>query len=200
MAQRRMVIRSIDPFTVLRFGAVANLAVAAIGLVAAAILVRVVLGSGLVDQVCDIAGDVGFADCGVEQGRVLRLLLALALLWAVVQTLLLVLLAFLYNLIADLVGGVAVRMDIDGPSGRGAQRMPSSDAGSGFSPGPGGPGSSAAGPAPGIDPRVVARPGPAGPDDETTTVAAVDGLEAIVAPRPTRRLAPESGGRLFGDR
>jgi len=179
VAQRRMVIRSIDPFTVLRFGAVANLAVAAIGLVAASILVRVVLGSGLVDQVCDIAGDVGFADCGIEQGRVLRLLIALGLLWAVVQTLLLVLLAFLYNLIADLVGGVAVRMDVEGPSGRGPV---------------------AAGPTPGVDPRVIARPGPAGPDDETTTVAPIDGFEAVVQPRPSRRSAPESSGRLFKDR
>lgn len=194
MAQRRMTIRSIDPFTVLRFGAVANLAVAAIGLVAASILVRVVLGSGLVEQVCDIAGDVGFAGCGVEQGRVLRLLLALGLLWAVVQTLLLVLLAFLYNLIADLVGGVAVRMDVEGPSGRGAQPMPSSGTGLG------GVGAVAAGSSPGVDPRVVARPGPAGPDDETTTVAAVDGFEAIVQPRPSRRSAPESSGRLFKDR
>ena len=186
MAQRRMVIRSIDPFTVLRFGAVANLAVAAIGLVAASILVRVVLGSGLVEQVCDIASDVGFADCGIEQGRVLRLLLALGLLWAVVQTLLLVLLAFLYNLIADLVGGIAVRMDIEGPAGMGARRT----TGSGGAPGA----------ASGTAPPVVARPGPAGPDDETTTVAAVDGFEAVVQPRPSRRSAPDSSGRLFKDR
>jgi hypothetical protein len=185
-----MVIRSIDPFTVLRFGAVANLAVAAIGLVAAAILVRVALGSGLVDQVCDIAGDVGFADCGVEQGRVLRLLLALALLWAVVQTVLLVLLAFLYNLIADLVGGVAVNMDVDGPTGRRGQAV----TGGGGAPSGATPPST-----PGIDPSVVARPGPAGPDDETTTVATVDGLEAIVAPRPARR-PPEGGTQLFGKR
>ncbi len=189
MAQRRMVIRSIDPFTVLRFGAVANLAVAAIGLVAAAILVRAVLGSGLIDQVCDIAGDVGFADCGVEQGRVLRLLLALALLWAVVQTVLLVLLAFLYNLIADLVGGVAVDMDVDGPSGRRRQALTGGGAPTGATPPD----------TPGVDPRVIARPGPAGPDDETTTVATVDGLEAIVQPRPARR-PPDGGATLFGRR
>ena len=190
MAQRRMVIRSIDPFTVLRFGAVANLAVAAIGLVAAAILVRAVLGSGLIDQVCDIAGDVGFADCGVEQGRVLRLLLALALLWAVVQTVLLVLLAFLYNLIADLVGGVAVNMDVDGPTGRRGQAVTG---------GGGAPTGATPPDTPGVDPRVVARPGPAGPDDETTTVATVDGLEAIVQPRPARR-PPDGGATLFGRR
>jgi hypothetical protein len=178
VAQRRMVIRSIDPFTVLRFGAVANLAVAAIGLVAGAILVRVALGSGLVEQVCSIAGDVGFAECGVEQGRVLRLLLALALLWAVVQTVLLTLLALLYNLIADLVGGIALRMDVDGPSDRPVRAAP---------------------PAPASGPTVVARPGPSGPDDETTTVATVDGLEAIVPPRPARR-PPAEGGSLFGQR
>jgi hypothetical protein len=188
-----MVIRSIDPFTVLRFGAVANLAIAAIGLVAAAILVRVALGSGLVEQVCDIAGDVGFAECGVDQGRVLRLLLALALLWAVVQTVLLVLLAFLYNLIADLVGGLAVQMDVDGPTSSQGRSVPGGAGAPDAARAPGAPG------APGVDPRVVARPGPAGPDDDTTTVATVDGLEAIVAPRPPRR-PPADGGQLFGRR
>jgi hypothetical protein len=190
VAQRRMVIRSIDPFTVLRFGAVANLAIAAIGLVAAAILVRVALGSGLVEQVCDIASDVGFADCGVDQGRVLRLLLALALLWAVVQTLLGVLLAYLYNLIADLVGGVAVNMDVEGPGSRGGAFEATDAAGSARAVPPA---------SSDTDRRVVARPGPAGPDDETTTVTTVDGLEAIVPPRPARR-PPAEGGQLFGAR
>jgi hypothetical protein len=78
VARRRMVIRKIDPFSVLKFGAVANLAVAAIGFVALSIVSRVVLGSGLVEQVCEIASDVGFLECGISQGRVTRLLVVLA--------------------------------------------------------------------------------------------------------------------------
>ena len=183
MARRRMVIRRIDPFSVLKFGAVANLAVGAIGFVAISIVVRVVLGSGLVEQVCDIAADVGFLDCGVDQGGVTRLLAVLAVVWAVVQTALLVLLAFLHNLIADLTGGIALTMEVETPPGT----RPATAA------------------APAAPTPVVARPGPAGPNDQTTTVEPVDAIEAVVQPRPRRRPADgdgsgAQGGRLFGDR
>ena len=195
MARRRMVLKRIDPFSVLTFGAVANLAVAAIGFVALTIISRVLLGSGLVAQICEIAADVGFLECGVEQGRVTSLLAVLAIVWAVVQTALLVLFAFLYNLIADLTGGIAVSMDVETPSG-------------GRPVGPGGP----TGPTGSTSGTVVARPGPAGPNDQTTTVEAVDAIEAVVQPR--QRPRPSSGpsggseqrggssdaGRLFGDR
>lgn len=201
MARRRMVIRRIDPFSVLKFGAVANLAVAAIGFVALIIVSRALLGSGLVAQVCEIASDIGFLECGLEQGRITRLLAVLAIVWAVVQTVLLVLFAFLYNLIADLTGGIAVSMDVETPSG-----------GRPVGPGrPSGPTVTTAGAG-----TVVARPGPAGPNDQTTTVEAVGAIEAVVQPRqqprppsrpPSRpsggseqRGGPPDAGRLFGDR
>jgi hypothetical protein len=207
VARRRMTIRHLDPFSVLKFGAVANLALAAIGVLALSIVLRVVLGSGLVEQVCDIAGDVGFLECGVDGGRVTRLLIVLGLVWAVVQTALLVLLAFLHNLIADLTGGITVTMDVDTPPARGVGpttgqgtlgALPPSTVRS-AAPSTAGP---AAAP-------VVARPGPASPHDETTAVETVDAFEAIVPPRPVRP-RPEgdtprdsggtTGGRLFGDR
>ena len=196
MARRRMVLRRIDPFSVLKFGAVANLAVAAIGFVALTILLRALLGSGLVAQICGIASDVGFLECGLESGRITRLLAVLAVVWAVVQTALLVLLAFLHNLIADLTGGIVVTMEVETPpagrsvSGSGLSNLPS--------PTVSAPGSG----------TVVARPGPAGPNDQTTTVEPVDAIEEIVQPRPRRRPAggpsqgggTPDGGRLFGDR
>ncbi len=192
MARRRMVLRRIDPFSVLKFGAVVHLAVAAIGFVALTIVVRIVLGSGLVEQVCEIASDVGFLDCGVDQGGLTRLLAVLAVVWAVVQTALVVLLAFLHNLVADLTGGIAVTMDVETPAG-------ARPAG-GSSPQGSGPG---AGQGEKVPPPVVARPGPAGPNDQTTMVEPVDAIEAVVQPRPRRR-PPEDGGagggRLFGDR
>jgi len=165
VARRRMVLRHIDPFTVLKFGAVANLAVAAIGVLTLAIVVRFALGTGLTEQVCDIATDVGFVDCGFRLGPILRLLLVLGLVWAVVQTALLVLLAFLHNLISDLTGGIAVTMDVEGPNHRPAVPEPRPSTGDEYG-------------------SVPARPGPAGPDDETTTVATVDAIEAVVSPRP----------------
>ena len=183
MARRRMVIRKIDPFSVLKFGAVAHLALAAIGFVALSIVTRVVLGSGIVEQICEIASDVGFLECGIDQGRITRLLIVLGLVWAVVQTALVVLLAFLHNLVADLTGGIAVVMDIDTPPGGARPAEPN---------GPGMKG--------GTPPPVVARPGPAGPNDQTTTVEPVDAIEAVVQPRPKPRPQGEAGGRLFSDR
>ena len=179
MARRRMVLRRIDPFSVLKFGAVANLAVAAAGFVGLLLVTRAVLGSGIVEEICAIASDVGFLECGVDQGSVTRLLAGLAFVWAVVQTALLVLLAFLHNLIADLTGGIAVVMDVETPATARPQ------------------GTTSAPPAP-----VVAKPGPAGPDEQTTTVEPVDAIEAVVPPKPRRRPASEGegGGRLFGGR
>ncbi len=182
MARRRMVIRRIDPFSVLKFGAVAHLAIAAIGFVALTVVVRAVLGSGLVEQVCEIASDVGFLDCGVDAGGVTRLLAVLAVVWAVVQTALVVLLAFLHNLIADLTGGVAVTMEVETPaSARPAAASPAAQES--------------------VPKPVVATPGPAGPNDQTTTVEPVDAIEAVVQPRPRRREGEDpNGGSLFGGR
>lgn len=181
MARRRMVIRRIDPFSVLKFGAVANLAVAAIGFVALSIVLRAVLGSGIVEQVCEIAADVGFLECGVDQGGLTRLLAVLAVVWAVVQTALLVLLAFLHNLIADLTGGIALTMEVETPAGA---RPAAAQGGAGTA----------------VPKPVVAKPGPAGPNDQTTTVEPVDAIEAVVQPRPRRRPQEDEGGggRLFG--
>ena len=184
MAQRRMVLTHLDPFSVLKFGAVANVAVAAIGVVAGAVVLRVVGGSGLVDQVCDIATDVGFLACGVDIARLTRQLVALAALWVVVQTVLVVLLAVLHNLIAGMTGGITVVMDVEGPAGGGGGGSPA--------------GPSAGG---GTGPAVVARPGPAGPDQDTTVVPDAGAFEAIVPPRAPRVRPPDApGGRLFGDR
>jgi len=178
-----MVLRRIDPFSVLKFGAVANLAVAAIGFVALLVVLRAVLGSGIVEEVCAIASDVGFLECGVDQAGLTRTLAVLAVVWAVVQTALLVLLAFLHNLIADLTGGIAVVLDVETPGGTSR-------------------GEAGAGPAGGaaaVPPPVVARPGPAGPNDQTTTVEPVDAIEAVVQPKRQQRPASREG-RLFGDR
>ena len=195
MARRRMVLRTIDPFSVLKFGAVANLAVAAIGVLAGTFVIRAIAGAGLVEQVCGIAEDVGFLTCDLDPGRWSRQLLLLGLIWAVVQTVLGVLLAVLYNLIAGITGGLAVVMDVEGGMARPV--VP------GGSTGAGGAGGAA---------PVVARPGPAPADAETSTVEAVDAIEAVVPPRTPRtppaqqasRVAPrgrgpgDGGPRLFG--
>ncbi|MFA9431582.1 DUF3566 domain-containing protein [Egicoccus sp. AB-alg2] len=117
MARRRSTVKRIDPWSVLKFGFVVNLALLAVGLLVAAIVWMIIDRLELVDQACSIALDVGFTACGVNAGNLFRALILLGLLWVVVQTAVLVFLAFLYNLIADLTGGLTFGIVDDTPAG-----------------------------------------------------------------------------------
>ncbi len=107
MARRRLTLKRIDPWSVLKFGFVANLAFLAISLLGLAIVWFFVQRLGLIDKVCTMAQDLAFENCGVDGGNLFRATFLLGLLGTVVQTGVWVFLAFLYNLIADLVGGLS---------------------------------------------------------------------------------------------
>ena len=108
MARRRLTIKRLDPWSVLKFGAVANVVLLAIFLLVAGVVWFIVDRLQLVDQACGIAADVGFTTCGINAGNLFRALVLLGLLWVVVQTAVLVFAAFLHNLIADLTGGLTI--------------------------------------------------------------------------------------------
>ncbi len=108
MARRRFTIKRLDPWTVLKFGAVANIVFYAIFLLVSMVIWFIVDRLQLVDQICEIALDVGFASCGVVAGDVFQVLALLGGMGVIVQTALLVFFAFLYNLIADLTGGLVI--------------------------------------------------------------------------------------------
>jgi hypothetical protein len=108
VVRRRLVVKRIDPWSVLKFGAVANVVLLAIFLLVAGVVWYIVDRLQLVDQACGIATDVGFTSCGVDAGNLFQALALLGALWTVVQTAVLVFLAFLHNLIADLTGGLAI--------------------------------------------------------------------------------------------
>lgn len=114
MARRRMTLRRIDPWSVLKFGAVVNACLLVIALLGFGILWFAIRQLGVIEQACDLATDVGFESCAINGGNLFRYLLLLGLLWVVIQTGLLVFFAFLHNLIADLVGGVEVTLSEEG--------------------------------------------------------------------------------------
>jgi hypothetical protein len=118
VARRRLTIKRLDPWSVLKFGALANVAVLAIFLLVMGVVWFIVDRLQLVDQACGIATDVGFTSCGVNAGNLFRALLLLGLLWVVIQTAVLVFLAFLHNLIADLTGGLVIGVIEDGVPAR----------------------------------------------------------------------------------
>jgi hypothetical protein len=107
---------------VLKFGVLANIAITAILLVGIMVVWFIVDRLGIVDQICGIAIDIGFTQCGLNTSNLFRASLTVGLLWVVVQTAVMVFLAFLYNLIADLTGGVAIiAVDEAAPSPRSAR-------------------------------------------------------------------------------
>lgn len=108
MVRRRYTIKRLDPWSVLKFGIVANVALLGIFLLLMGVVWFVVDRLQLVDQACGIATDIGFTSCGINAGNLFRALALLGLLWVVIQTAVLVFLAFLHNLIADLTGGLVV--------------------------------------------------------------------------------------------
>lgn len=140
VARRRMTLRRIDPWSVLKFGAVVNVCLLVIVLLGSIIVWFAVRQLGIIDQACGLATDVGFENCAVNGGNLFRYLLLLGLLWIVIQTGLFVFFAFLHNLIADLVGGVAVTLSEDGTvaGAGGTQRARRDDRTAAERPGPSG--------------------------------------------------------------
>ena len=122
MARRRLAIKRLDPWSVLKFGIVINVVLFLVFLVIAGVVWFIIDRLQLVDQACEIALDVGFTSCGVNPGNLFQVLALLGVMWVVVQTAVLVFLAFLYNLIADLTGGLVIGAVDDAPAGDVASR------------------------------------------------------------------------------
>jgi len=109
-----MTIKRLDPWSVLKFGAFASVVLYAVFLLVAGVVWFIVDRLQLVDQACDIALDVGFTSCGVNAGNLFQVLALLGGMSVIVQTAILVFLAFLHNLIADLTGGLVIGVIDDG--------------------------------------------------------------------------------------
>lgn len=108
MIRRKLTLKRVDPWSVLKFGFVVNIALLLVGLLASWILWIVIGRLGLVDQFCDSVGSIvlDLQECSLNGGNIFRTLLLIGLLGVIVQTGIMVFGAFLYNLIADLTGGL----------------------------------------------------------------------------------------------
>lgn len=120
MIRRRMTVKRLDPWSVLKFGAVANVVLFAILMLAAGVIWFIVDRLQLVDQICGIATDVGFTSCGVNATNLFSALGLLGGMGVIIQTAVLVFFAFLYNLIADLTGGLIIGVVEEGQPARSA--------------------------------------------------------------------------------
>jgi hypothetical protein len=109
--QARVVIRKVGPWSVLKFSFLFYLCVMAVILGALVILYEVLQAIGALDSVTSLIRDL-FADPSFEIhgdwlfSRALTIGFGMVVLWTLIN----VFIAFLYNLISDIVGGIEVTL------------------------------------------------------------------------------------------
>lgn len=128
MVRRRLAVKRIDPWSMLKFAAVANLVLFIVLLLIAAMVWFIIDRLALIDQACEIATEIGFRRCVVDGGTVMRVSALLAGMIAIVNTAVLVFAAFLHNLIADLTGGLVLGIAEEGPADNKSARVTAASA------------------------------------------------------------------------
>lgn len=108
----RRIIRKIDPWTVLKVSAILNV-VLAIGIVLGLVMFWSVLtAAGIPDRITDILVQITLLDPGenpfANTERFLRAAVFGSVVWAVLATGLATVMAVMYNLVSDVVGGIEV--------------------------------------------------------------------------------------------
>ncbi|MEO8364359.1 MAG: DUF3566 domain-containing protein [Ilumatobacteraceae bacterium] len=102
------VIRDIDPWSVFKVGLVFHLVLYLVVLVASVLLWSVASATGTVDNIERFMESFGWESFSFDGWQLFRSLMVLGLMAAVLLTGLWVLVVTIFNLIADLVGGVQV--------------------------------------------------------------------------------------------
>jgi Transmembrane domain of unknown function (DUF3566) len=108
--QTRVVIRKVGPWSVLKFSLLFYFCVMLVILLALAMIYSVLGAIGALDSITKLLRDVGFEKFEIHGDWLFARLTLIGLLMVVVWSLLNVFVAFLYNLISDVVGGVEVTL------------------------------------------------------------------------------------------
>jgi Transmembrane domain of unknown function (DUF3566) len=108
----RRIIRKIDPWTVLKVSAILNV-VLAIGIVLGLVMFwTVITAAGIPEKITEILVQITLLDPGenpfANTERFLRAAVFGAVVWAVLATGLATVMAVMYNLVTDVVGGIEV--------------------------------------------------------------------------------------------
>jgi Transmembrane domain of unknown function (DUF3566) len=104
----RLVIRKIDPWSVLKFSLLFYFCLLLIMLLGSAIIFAILKAFGVIANIEKLIRDLSEATFTISGGAIFRWLFLFGLLGAVVASAVTVFLAFLYNLIADVVGGIEI--------------------------------------------------------------------------------------------
>jgi hypothetical protein len=110
----RVQIRKVNPWSVLRFSLLFYFCLMLVALLGLAILWGILSAAGVLDSVTELLTDVGFGDrqgnFQFDTGYIFRTLFLIGLISTILWAAFTLVVAFLYNLIADLVGGIEVTL------------------------------------------------------------------------------------------
>lgn len=112
LIRRDIMVRRVDPWSVLKISVVFYSCMLVISMLANAVFWAFITRLGLIDQATEIAGALNIA-LSVNTGNILRAFFLVGVLGVIFGTAVNVFLAFLYNLVADLIGGIRVDLAED---------------------------------------------------------------------------------------
>ncbi|HSK90305.1 MAG TPA: DUF3566 domain-containing protein [Euzebyales bacterium] len=112
LVRRDLMVRRVDPWSVLKISLVFYSCMLIIVMLANAVLWAFITRLGLIEQVTEIAGALNIA-LTINTGNILQATFLLGVLGVIFWSSVNVFFAFLYNLVADLIGGVHIDLAED---------------------------------------------------------------------------------------
>jgi transmembrane protein DUF3566 len=103
-------IRRVEPWSVLKFSLVFYVSVMLIFLLGGGILYFVAAAAGVIEKMEQFIQGIGWPEFNIRPLQVFRLGILLGLSQVIIWSTVNVFIAFLYNLVADLIGGIEITM------------------------------------------------------------------------------------------
>lgn len=112
LIRRDIMVRRVDPWSVLKISVVFYSCMLIIAMLANAVFWAFITRLGLIEQATEIAGALNIA-LTVNTGNILRAFFLVGVLGVIFSSAVNVFFAFLYNLVADLIGGIRIDLAED---------------------------------------------------------------------------------------